>query len=1089
MKTKLIISGFFKWTQRTLLILSLLFLLPAIVTAQLSGTYTIGIGGDFSTFSEAADSLYSQGVSAAIVFEALSGDYNEHFIINHVSGVSSENTITFKSQAGNTDSVLIFYQAQENDSNYVVKLNNVQYVTFKDMTFRATGEPYHGIIFDLEDYSANITIMDNVLDGIPANDASAGRTIIFGDERHLDNIHIEGNTFYEGSYGVFLEGWNDTFIYGTEIIGNTFIQNGYSGVYTNWNYAPKINYNTVEAKSYGIRVNGDYGAGQYSYNRIISENWGMLIHHIGEGIPRAVISNNFISIGKNGNYGITIQNSNNIDIYYNSVYVMSNSRTSSAFYAAYASYLTNVNIRNNNFANLNCGYALYIGTQDVVNLLDHNNLYTAGNYIAVWDNDKIIDLNELQKISGKNSNSLSVYPHYASYNDLHTSAAWLDGKGVPLVDFTVDIEGETRDETAPDIGADEFTPDPSTTTPLSAGTYTIGASGDYPDFYSAVRDAVMKGISVPTTYNVISGSYTEQIDFISVPGANSQNRITFQSQSGNPQDVEISFAATLLDSNYVMRFYGADFITLQNLTVTADGDPYARVVDFYHGADSIEIKNNVLNSIVDSGNDSRQAVIAADDSYYRSRIIEGNTLNRGTFGVFMRREQNNDELPLGAQILNNKIYENGYSGIHLQFYDSPVINNNIINASSKGIQALTCDGALKIQKNKINVQYSDGIYLSSCTATEEYKGLITNNFIYVGGSGSAIGIYMNNSPYQAILNNSVNITSSYAQAKAFYISSTSSTSATIINNIFMNSGGGYAYYITTPSTVSGSDYNDLYTTGSVLARWDGDRATLSDLQTASGMDANSVSVDPLFASATNLHANAAGVDSTGVSLAAVPDDIDGDTRDLSFPDIGADEFIFGFNYPPVITSEPDTIAYYAGELYEYQVTATDNNGDVLLYSLTTAPNWLSINDSTGLITGEPLSADVGDTVVTILVSDERGGTDSQTYTLHVYPEVGISLSDPQNPKKFILYQNYPNPFNPTTTIKYALAKNSKVILKVYNVLGQEIRALIDKDQNAGYKTVLWDGKNKFGQDVSSGLYFYRLETNEYIKTMKALLLR
>jgi len=90
---------------------------------------------------------------------------------------------------------------------------------------------------------------------------------------------------------------------------------------------------------------------------------------------------------------------------------------------------------------------------------------------------------------------------------------------------------------------------------------------------------------------------------------------------------------------------------------------------------------------------------------------------------------------------------------------------------------------------------------------------------------------------------------------------------------------------------------------------------------------------------------------------------------------------------------------------------------------------------------------------------------------------------------FALHQNYPNPFNPTTTIKYSLAKNSKVILKVYNALGQEIRALIDKDQNAGYKTVLWDGKNKFGHDVSSGLYFYRLETNEYVKTLKALLLR
>jgi len=97
-------------------------------------------------------------------------------------------------------------------------------------------------------------------------------------------------------------------------------------------------------------------------------------------------------------------------------------------------------------------------------------------------------------------------------------------------------------------------------------------------------------------------------------------------------------------------------------------------------------------------------------------------------------------------------------------------------------------------------------------------------------------------------------------------------------------------------------------------------------------------------------------------------DIDDELRDPDFPDIGADEFIPGFNYPPVITSDPDTMAY-VDSLYQYQVTATDQNGDTLTYSLSVAPFWLTITDSTGLIEGIPAQNNLGDTTVTVVVDD------------------------------------------------------------------------------------------------------------------------
>jgi flagellar hook capping protein FlgD len=79
------------------------------------------------------------------------------------------------------------------------------------------------------------------------------------------------------------------------------------------------------------------------------------------------------------------------------------------------------------------------------------------------------------------------------------------------------------------------------------------------------------------------------------------------------------------------------------------------------------------------------------------------------------------------------------------------------------------------------------------------------------------------------------------------------------------------------------------------------------------------------------------------------------------------------------------------------------------------------------------------------------------------------------PGQFKLEQNYPNPFNPVTVIKYQLPAESKIMLKIYNLLGQEVRTLADEIQDAGYHSVAWNSTNASGNIVSSGVYFYRLE--------------
>ena len=79
------------------------------------------------------------------------------------------------------------------------------------------------------------------------------------------------------------------------------------------------------------------------------------------------------------------------------------------------------------------------------------------------------------------------------------------------------------------------------------------------------------------------------------------------------------------------------------------------------------------------------------------------------------------------------------------------------------------------------------------------------------------------------------------------------------------------------------------------------------------------------------------------------------------------------------------------------------------------------------------------------------------------------------PTSFSLLQNYPNPFNPTTTLRYALPKDARVTLSIYNILGQRVATLRDEVENVGFYNIVWNGRNDFGTPIASGVYFYRIE--------------
>jgi hypothetical protein len=121
-----------------------------------------------------------------------------------------------------------------------------------------------------------------------------------------------------------------------------------------------------------------------------------------------------------------------------------------------------------------------------------------------------------------------------------------------------------------------------------------------------------------------------------------------------------------------------------------------------------------------------------------------------------------------------------------------------------------------------------------------------------------------------------------------------------------------------------------------------------------------------------------------------------------------------------------------------------------------------------------------------IVSSVAPGVDS-LFVLYNFGggTVGIQNQEIDNiPTNFSLSQNYPNPFNPSTTIQFSLPKSGDITLKIYNLLGEEVKTLVNEFKEIGNHTVQFNASN-----LASGIYFYRLQAESFIQTRKMILIK
>jgi hypothetical protein len=432
-----------------------------------------------------------------------------------------------------------------------------------------------------------------------------------------------------------------------------------------------------------------------------------------------------------------------------------------------------------------------------------------------------------------------------------------------------------------------------------AGTYTIGgASPDYATFTAAVNDLVQNGICGPVIFNVRNGNYNANLDLGPISGTSSVNTITFQSESGNKASVNVSFAATATTNNFLVRFAGANFITLRNMTFTATSPSFGRVLEFSGASSDILVENCELVSPITTSTAANNYVINSPSGTLNHRVTIRNCgIRGGAMSAYIWGASTVSYLE-DFTVENCELTDYYYMGFYgyylerLKFVDNKVTTNSTFSTLYPAYMYYM--RALSFERNTILTTTVGNRYGILCGYTQPgVMNRIVNNFVTLlnTGANTMYGLYPLYSNDLLMAHNTVylNGTSPTASRVVYQIGGANNR---FVNNIFYTAGTGYAMYVGTPTAITEMDYNAYYTTGVNLGYWNANRANLAAWQAASGRDANAVAKPVSFRDffSGDLHLVAPSDDDNdlvGVLFPEVTDDIDHDPRVRPYR--GADE--------------------------------------------------------------------------------------------------------------------------------------------------------------------------------------------------------
>jgi hypothetical protein len=131
----------------------------------------------------------------------------------------------------------------------------------------------------------------------------------------------------------------------------------------------------------------------------------------------------------------------------------------------------------------------------------------------------------------------------------------------------------------------------------------------------------------------------------------------------------------------------------------------------------------------------------------------------------------------------------------------------------------------------------------------------------------------------------------------------------------------------------------------------------------------------------------------------------------------------------------------------------------------------------------------GSSMTELIANARQAQKDYAALGFGVRYATGVANETSALPTQFALDQNYPNPFNPSTSIRFALPQQAQTSLVIYDMLGREIRTLVNNTMNAGNYQMVWDGRNNLGVQAATGVYVYRIQAGSFVSVKKMMLLK
>ncbi len=573
-----------------------------------------------------------------------------------------------------------------------------------------------------------------------------------------------------------------------------------------------------------------------------------------------------------------------------------------------------------------------------------------------------------------------------------------------------------------------------TINPANPPFYPAAGSTNFESFTTAVA-ALECGITGFVTFDVAPGIYNEQVRMHAVGGASATSRVTFRSANANPASVTLNYDATDATMNYVLKLDSASFITYRDITITALNTANARAVELANIASYDSITNCLINSQPSTVATNVASAIFANGLRGSNNVIKGNTISNGSTGIYW--SGTGATFLTYDNVIDSNTVNNTYQyGVYIAFNGRLTASRNTVNVTmprnttNYGIYSNSSDSAYIYTANKVNIEgitagTTYGMYFTGCDGRDGVLGKIAGNTVtgLNGNTSTLYGIYQTGSTWNNTVNNVVSISTTGATSYASYLTggggvrfhnnslmnssaSTATTNAAgyftqtsgalpsvnIQNNIFANKGGGRALFVTNLNFIY-SDYNTLYTSGTVLCNFNAanNYATLQDWINNTNWDINSISIEPAFEDNINLRPNLSSpevwaIHGRGQHIEGNDYDFNNNPRPTTLttgvPDMGAYEFL-PTALPTILTATPAVPAPGITQTFMY---GTDTVAKVTYDATAPVPNTINLRRYSGVL---------------------PTGLSAGQQSMYFYTDIDV---DAQGPYKYKMQQYYIDPW-------------------------------------------------------------------------------